>query len=127
MAFDVRLFLTRSPFRSGWFLVITTACLVCLAGIAAIVYQSWGDLRPGTVALLSLAATGILFSWVVVHDLHGKTKEIYLAQLSDRPDEVPTLNRVFEIVAISVLESFVALLPVVLMLLAIIARLLKLF
>jgi hypothetical protein len=61
--FDGQKFFSRSPFRSGYFLTASAACLLSLCITFVVMYRNWGRLGTFEVILLAQLAWGLGMTW----------------------------------------------------------------
>ena len=72
-------FFSRSPFRSGYFLVMTAFCLVAVIATLYVMYRAWSRLQFNEfTALIWVAWAGIITSWVKALQTIDRVRQLYV-------------------------------------------------
>lgn len=74
---DGRKFFSRSPFRSGYFLIATAVSWGCVVLVLRILLRHWPHLPSGGVVILSLIVMGIAQAWVRGYRYIDRLRQLY--------------------------------------------------
>jgi hypothetical protein len=74
-----RIFFSRSPFQSGYFLVASAVCFGCVILDVFILYRNWLYLSMGTAACLTLVGIGVASAWLRMYQRLGQIGELYIS------------------------------------------------
>ena len=124
MSVEAPRFFTRSPFRSGWFLIGTAGCLVYLTCTVLLAYRHRTQISSATASMLAFVGIAVVLSWARVLAFHDSGKAL-LARSSDRVPEQSALAEALDLAATQVLQDFTLFVVTALTLLAVAARLLR--
>ena len=75
---DERKLSSRSPFRSGYFLVVTSLCLGGALYGFSILYRFWPRLSSQGTAGLLIFVCGFVYPWWKTLRYHDRMRELYL-------------------------------------------------
>lgn len=81
---DGRCFLTRSPFRSGYFVVITAMGVASIALVVYLLCDYWRDLNTFVAIILALPiGSQLLYQWLRALGYYSKIRDLYSKKPTD--------------------------------------------
>lgn len=75
-AIDGQKFFSRSPFRSKYFLAVTTMGLACTICDLFLLYRYWHQLSPPAILTLWMALCGIVGPWIRALRYHDRVRRL---------------------------------------------------
>jgi hypothetical protein len=102
---DGKKFFSKSPFRSGYFIIATLVCAACMVLFAYTIYNYWSRLWQFEVLILfQVAWGGVAATWWRVFRYISRVRELFDGDLSETLEPSSPLNVVMNVAASAINE-----------------------